>query len=652
MCGIFGIVGRRMERQQAVQAAATMRHRGPDAGGVLVWEDGALAHRRLSILDTSAAANQPFEDSNHQAALVFNGEIYNYQELRRKLLALGHTFQTTSDTEVLLASYLQWGERCVERLNGMFAFAIWDFQARALFLARDRLGKKPLYYARLPDGSVLFASELKPLLGTGLVDDGLDSEALVDYLHLNYVLSPKTPLRAVRQLPAGHCATWKAGQWTARCYWDLADSFLDKRCKASDEKIVDQLGEFLAEATRVRLFSDVPLGGFLSGGVDSSTIVAMLRRQGARDLHTFSIEFPAAEFNEGAYSQLAAQHLGTVHHPHVVDEQVADVLPDYAYRMDTPLGDDSAISTYLLSRWARRQVTVALSGDGADELFAGYVTYQADALHRRLGPFRAPVARLLGWLGPRLQERGAKLSRRFRAEQFRRGLLCSDAAAHFTWRDVSGPEGDTGSLASDVVREAGGYTPVDVFRDHHARVRGADWLDRMLYLDCRTWLCDDILVKVDRASMAASLECRAPFLDYRLAEFAARLPRHMKLKGWQKKVGLRALARRFLPAAIVDRKKAGFNSPAGDWLRGPLRPLAEDLFHNGTLDALGLCWRPHFAGRWKEFLHGARHHQYALWGLFCLALWQRHVRAGWRKCTETIEAPANLAMQPAQRKSA
>jgi asparagine synthase (glutamine-hydrolysing) len=652
VCGIFGIVGRRMERQQVAQAAATMRHRGPDASGLLLWEDGALAHRRLSILDTSAAANQPFEDSQHRAALVFNGEIYNYQDLRRQLQALGHAFQTTSDTEVLLASYMQWGEACVERLNGMFAFAIWDFQARTLFLARDRLGKKPLYYARLADGVLVFGSELKSLLASGLIDGQLDAEALLDYLHLNYILSPKTPLRAVRQLPPGHCATWKAGQWHARCYWDLADSFLDARHGDCEEKVVDQLGELLADATRLRLFSDVPLGGFLSGGVDSSTVVAMMRRQGAADLHTFSIEFPAAEFNEGTYSRLAARHLGTFHHPHLIEEQVADVLPEYAHRMDSPLGDDSAISTYLLSRWARRQVTVALSGDGADELFAGYVTYQADALHRRLGRLRGPVARVLGWLGPRLPERGAKLSRRFRAEQFRRGLACSEAEAHFAWRQVGTPSDGEVWLAQDLARETGNYSPVDVFRDHHARVRGADWLDRMLYLDCRTWLCDDILVKVDRASMAASLECRAPFLDYRIAEFAARLPRHMKLRGWQKKVGLRALARRFLPVTIVDRKKAGFNSPAADWLRGPLRPMAEGLFHNGTLDALGICWRPHLAARWTAFLQGARHHQYSLWGLFCLALWQRHVRAGWQRSEGATEAPSASAMQPVKRKSA
>jgi asparagine synthase (glutamine-hydrolysing) len=627
VCGILGIVGRHIARDRVARMAATMRHRGPDADGILAWEDGAFAHRRLSILDPSAAANQPFVDAQQRAALVFNGEIYNYRDLRRQLEAHGHAFHTTSDTEVLLASYLQWGEACVNRLNGMFAFAVWDFRERLLFLARDRFGKKPLFYAQLPDGALLFASELKPFLASGLIDPALDAEALVDYLHLNYVLCPKTPLRQVRQLPAAHIGTWQDGRWRCSSYWDLADSFLDDRWSGADAAAVERLGELLHDATRQRLYSDVPLGGFLSGGVDSSTVVALMRQAGSAALHTFSVEFPEAEFNEGTYSRLAAKHLGTTHHPRLIRESIADILPEYAERMDMPLGDDSAISTYLLSRWARQHVTVALSGDGADELFAGYVTYQADALHRRLGRLRRPVAWLLGVLGPYVPEAGAKLSRRFRAAQLRRGLGQSAAPAHCAWRQV----GDaTGALAPELAREAGDYDPAEVFRFYHQRVRAADWLDRMLYVDCQTWLRDDILVKVDRASMAASLECRAPFLDYRVAEFAARLPRRLKMHGRCRKIALKSLAGPLLPADIVHRKKAGFNSPTAAWLRGPLRPMAEDLFASGALDALGLRWRPLLEARWQAFQGGAREHQYGLWGLFCLALWQRHVWAGWR----------------------
>jgi asparagine synthase (glutamine-hydrolysing) len=626
VCGILGIVGQRTERSRVARMAATMRHRGPDAAGMLVWDDGALAHCRLSILDPSTAANQPFVDSQGRAVLVFNGEIYNYRELRRQLEAHGHAFRTTSDTEVLLAAFLQWGAQCVDRLDGMFAFAVWDDRTRALFVARDRFGKKPFFFAHLPSGGFLFASEIKPFLASGLIDATLDAEAMVDYLHLNYVLCPKTLLRQVRQLPAGHVGSWHGGHWDSRPYWDLADSFLDDRWHGDDGAAIERLGELLNDATRQRLYSDVPLGAFLSGGVDSSTVVAAMRRAGVADLHTFSVEFEQPEFNEGAFSRRAANHLGTVHHPRLVDESIADILPDYAQRMDVPLGDDSAISTYLLSRWTRRHVTVALSGDGADELFAGYITYRADAMHRRLSRLRRPVAWLLGAIGRCLPETGAKLSRRFRAVQLQRGLAQPAAEAHFAWRQV----GDGAALAPDMRRAAADYDPADTFRFYHRRVRGADWLDRMLYVDCQTWLRDDILVKVDRASMAASLECRAPFLDHRLAEFASRLPRWLKLRGREQKIALRRLARRFLPVDIVDRKKAGFNSPTALWLRGPLRPMAEDLFASGTLDALGLSWRPDLVERWNQFQRGAREHQYGIWGLFCLSLWQRHVLAGWR----------------------
>jgi asparagine synthase (glutamine-hydrolysing) len=628
VCGILGIVGQRIERDRLERMTATMRHRGPDAGGILELEEGALAHCRLSILDPTSAANQPFVDPHGRAALVFNGEIYNYRELRPQLEAHGHVFRTNSDTEVLLASYLRWGEGCVAQLNGMFAFAVWDYRHRSLFVARDRFGKKPFFFTSLRNGAFLFASELKPLLASALIDTALDAEAIVDYLHLNYVLCPKTPLRQVRQLPAAHVGTWKDGNWRCGPYWDLADSYLDDRWAGDDDAAVERLHELLCDATRRRLYSDVPLGAFLSGGVDSSTVVALMRENGTKNLHTFSVEFPEPEFNEGAFSRKAACHLGTQHHPRRIDHSIADLLPEYVQRMDMPLGDDSAISTFLLSRWTRERVTVALSGDGADELFAGYITYHADALHRRLGWLRRPAAWLLKAVGPLLPEVGAKLSRRFRAAQLARGLCRSTPHAHCAWREV----GDSDlALDPDLRSQAGDYHPAEAFRFYHERVRAAHWLDRMLYVDSQTWLRDDILVKVDRASMAASLECRSPVLDYRVAEFAARLPPRLKLDGRNKKIALRSLARRYLPAEIVNRKKAGFNSPTADWLRGSLRPIAEEIFASGALEALGIQWQLHLETRWRQFQQGDRAQQYGMWGLFCLALWQRYVWAGWRE---------------------
>lgn len=620
MCGILGLVGRSLERNRLKRMLGCMRHRGPDAVGLWTTPDVTLAHVRLTILDPSAEANQPFVDSSAQVSLVFNGEIFNYLELRRRLIALGHSFQTTGDTEVLLRSYLQWGERCVHHLNGMFAFAIWNARQRSLFLARDRFGKKPLYYALLSE-AILFSSELKPFLASGLIDTQTDAEAIVDYLHLNYILGPKSPLKQVRQLPPAHCARWQSGQWTNWRYWDLADSVLADRSTETASELTAQLESLLLDATRLRLFSDVPLGAFLSGGLDSSMVVAAIRRLRRGTVHTFSAGFADPAFNEEIPARHASQALGSTHHPLCIDTPLVNVLPEFVRRLDTPLGDDSAISTYLLSRWARRRVTVALTGDGADELFAGYETYRADALHRRLGTFRRPCCWLLRNLGGWLPE-GGKVSRRFRMAQFAEGLRHDSLTAHFSWRQVAQPRQE-GWLSGELERACRGYDPVETFRAHERRVAAAGWLDRMLYVDCQTWLADDILVKVDRASMAASLECRSPFLDYRVAEFAARLPAHLKLGRYNKEI-LRAVARPYLPKHTIARKKVGFNSPTVDWLRGPLREMANEVLTGGCLETLGLRRRP-LLDLWQRFQRGERRHQYSVWGLLCLGLWQRHV---------------------------
>jgi asparagine synthase (glutamine-hydrolysing) len=639
MCGILGVVGRAVEPGRLAALAATMAHRGPDAAGVLHWADGGMAHRRLSILDVSAAANQPLTDPDDRAALLFNGEIYNYRELRAELEAAGAVFRTSSDTEVILHGYLHWGDDVVPRLNGMFAFAVWDTVRHRLLLARDRLGKKPLYLAHLPGGGLLYASELKPLLASGMVDPALDPEAVLDYLQLNYVLHPKTMLRQVRQLPPGYVGRWQDGSFRQERYWDLAACFRAPRLQAArDEELIDELADLMADATRRRLFSDVPLGGFLSGGVDSSTVTALMRQAGADDLHTFSVEFASPEYDEGAYSRLAALLLGTRHHPHRVDEAVGDCLPTFAALLDSPLGDDSAVSAYFLCRWARRHVTVALSGDGADELFAGYTTYVADLLHRRLGPLRRPAAFGAGAVAPLLPESGAKLSRRFQAQRFAQGLRRDACDAHFGWRQVL-TDDLLPLVAPDLLPAAGGYSPRDVFRGHYDDAAGADWLDRLLYVDCKTWLVDDILVKVDRVSMAASLECRSPFLDYRVVEWAARLPRRLKLHGLQKKVAVKRLARRWLPAEIVDRKKAGFNSPTVEWLTGPLRETAREAL-SGGLERLGVRWRGGVERLWDAFQAGAGHHRYALWGLLVLALWERQVLAARGAVTAADTGPA------------
>ncbi|HXY34702.1 MAG TPA: asparagine synthase (glutamine-hydrolyzing) [Planctomycetaceae bacterium] len=644
MCGIFGIVGRTAEEALVRSWIDVMRHRGPDAAGVYCAENIVLAHRRLSIVDTRASADQPFWDPSGQTAVVFNGEIYNCRELRRHLESAGHIFRTSGDTEVLLYGYIEWGAAVVERLNGMFAFALYDATEQSLFLGRDRLGKKPLFLAHLADGALAFASELKPLLACGLVDTRVDPHAIVDYLRLNYVLSPRTMLQAVTQLSPGCCGLYRHHAWRTRRYWDLADHILAPKIEPQSARAAT--GEFdalLADATRIRLYSDVPLGAFLSGGVDSSTVVGMMRRFRGGELFTYSVEFAAAAYDESHYSRLASRHFQTRHHPEQIGEPVADELPEFARLMDVPLGDDSSIAMFQLARHARRSVTVCLTGDGADELFAGYATYQADRLKRWINRLRLPIGGVLDALIALSFERGAKLGRKFRWQQFRRGLALSPADAHYLWREINSTGKLSGNLAQSLDGAVRDYRPLDVFREHFNRVRDADWLDRFLYVDCCTWLVDDILTKVDRTSMAASLECRSPFLDHRVVEFAARLPQPFKLSLFQGKQAVRALARRLMPRAIVDRRKSGFNSPTDVWMRGTLRAMVQDVLSSGRLESLGLPWKGGIEPLWRQFLRGERRHQYSLWGLFMLGLWEREVLSAFplRSQFQTTKA-ANL----------
>ncbi|MGE3315629.1 MAG: asparagine synthase (glutamine-hydrolyzing) [Planctomycetaceae bacterium] len=626
MCGILGIAGRTVDEPSLAAWADTMRHRGPDAAGTYTWHDGGFAHRRLQILDTSSAANQPLEDPSGRAVVIFNGEIYNHRDLRAELGRRGHRFRTQSDTEVLLAGYFEWGTRVVEQLHGMFAFAIHDTRDDSVFIARDRLGKKPLFLAELPRGGLIFASELKPILASGLVDTAIDHEAILDFVHLNYILSPKTPLSSVRQLPAAHCGVWKRNRFSSGPYWNLADQFLaGPVTNRHDDDLIDELEALLADATRIRLNSDVPLGAFLSGGLDSTTVVGLMRRFRKNRLHTFSIEFEAEGYDESPHSRAAADFLRTEHHPQLIADDVCGVLPEFARRMDVPLGDDSSLSMYLLAKMSRNDVTVALTGDGADELFAGYDTYHADWLRRYLHPFRGPARVGLDLLSRMVPESGAKRSRRFRIEQFRRGLSGTEADAHYRWREVSEHGAITKYGGLGLQHASLTYSPRHAFRRYFHELKDASWLDRALYVDMKTWLVDDILVKIDRTSMAASVECRSPFLDHRVVEFAARLPTHLKMRGLSRKYAVRQVARRFLPAEMVDRRKSGFNSPTEFWMRGILRDIVEETLGGGALERFGFDWRGGLETSWRRFLAGERRHQYALWGLFMLGLWETHV---------------------------
>lgn len=637
MCGIAGVFersGGRVDLSALVAMTRTLVHRGPDAEGYFVngpveahpgasTTDGAgepevvpealpagsssvgLGHRRLSIIDL-AGGRQPLSDREGRYWVSFNGEIYGFRELRAELEARGHTFRTSSDTEVIVQAYDEWGLDFLPKLRGMFAFALWDEPRRRLVLARDRVGKKPLYYA-LSDGRLCFASELKALLARDDLDRTVDPAALSDYLSLGYVPAPRSIFRAVAKLPAGHFAVCTADSFEVRSYWDLelhADDQLTE--DAAEERFL----ELLDEATRLRMISDVPLGAFLSGGVDSSAVVSAMSRLSDRPVVTNSISFSESDYDEAAHARRVAELLGTEHHEFTVTPEAVPVVETLAWHYDEPFADSSAVPTYYVSQMARRTVTVALSGDGGDEAFAGYRRYRTDAKQRAFRRYLpSAVAGLLSPVAPK--------GRAFLAQLARDPVeaYCHELSA---WR---GDE-KAAVLSPTLRRELTGHRTSDVFRRHHDAAPADDALGRLLYLDVKTYLCDDILVKVDRASMAVSLEVRAPLLDHELLEFAGTVPSAWKLRGDEgKAVMKRALTRR-LPQDLLYRSKMGFGVPVTDWLRGELREYARDLVLDGPATAAWLD-RGFLVGVWEAHQRGERDASFALWTVLVLNLWHR-----------------------------
>lgn len=588
--------------------AATLVHRGPDDDGIWTSTDGrvVLAHRRLSILDLSPAGRNPMEWDGGRYRITYNGEVYNYRELRRELESQGLRFRTHTDTEVVVAAYATWGDECVRHFNGMFAIAIWDEPRRRLFLARDRMGKKPLYYALYGD-RLTFASEQKALLADPEFPRDLDRAALALYLRYGYVPAPHSVFRASRKLPPGHVAVYDAGRLDVRPYWDpVALAGAPRRTLASADEALEELEALLKDAVRSRMVADVPVGAFLSGGIDSSLVSALMCEAGPGRVKTYSIAFENPGYDESAHASAMARHLGTDHHQETCSTQrmleIVERLPDF---LDEPFADSSAIPTYLVSRFAREEVTVILTGDGGDEVFFGYPRYLA--LARRGAPNNVPL-----WLR-RAAAGAASLvpQRKFRrAAQILRSAEPDEYARFVVWWPRQAVEEITGR-------------PVE---DAPAYARAAEALqaiDRRLRppaLDVVTYLPEDILFKVDRMSMAVSLESRCPLLDSRVVEFGLHLPPAMLFRGGTGKVMLRALLGKRAPAALFERPKMGFGVPLDDWFRGPLREPMEAAMAGRQLERLGLD--PAAPRRqWKEFLSGRAPRTDVLWNVFSLARW-------------------------------
>ncbi len=634
MCGIAGRFNfspsQPIDRDCLRAMTAALAHRGPDADGSHVGEGIGLGHRRLSIIDL-ATGDQPLSNEDGTIWTVFNGEIYNFADVRRELESYGHVFRTNTDTEVIVHGYEQWGAGAVTRFRGMFAIAVWDAPRRRLLLVRDRLGVKPLYYSLLPSGLV-FGSEIKALLQDPDVPRDFSAEALDAYLALQYVPCPQTIYEAVFKLPPGHYLIAEPGRVSIRRYWDLP--FTGTGDASREDEYLDRLEALLFEAVRLRMISDVPLGAFLSGGIDSSLVVAAMTRTSNSRVVTTSVGFAEQAFNELSHARTVADHLKTESHEKVVEPDIADLLPKLAWHLDEPFADSSAVPTYYVSKAAREHVTVALSGDGGDELWAGYARHrveQSELIARRwLGQSGAHLA---GWVGTQLPltVKGARSLRHLAldpADAYARkhayGLFEDDVRASLYSRDFA-----------LTVRDADPYIS---FRRAHDACASADPLDRALYVDVNTYLVDDILTKVDKMSMAVSLEARDPLLDHELLEFSATVPTALKLKKGRSKYLLRRLLERYVPASIVNRPKQGFAVPVGEWLRGPLSRMAADLLQDGRLRDRGIFEPSAVRRLWVEHRSSARDHGHRLWSLMMLELWFREFVDGASRPQRTREA--------------
>jgi asparagine synthase (glutamine-hydrolysing) len=597
-----------------------MAHRGPNADGVHVGRGVGLGHRRLSIIDL-ATGDQPIFNEDGSVAVVFNGEIYNFQELRARLEARGHRFATRSDTEVIVHAYEEAGAECVRELRGMFALALWDEQRRRLLLARDRAGKKPLYFTR--DGErIAFASELKALLQDPALKRAVNAEAVDQYLSLGAVQSPSTIFQGISQLPPAHYLVWENGSGRVAEYWDVPRG---AQIACPEGEALRAFDEVFSEAVRIRLISDVPLGAFLSGGVDSTAVVEAMSRLSGAPVVTTSVGFAERRFSELPHARAVALALGTDHHEVMVKPKAAEVLPRLVWHLDEPLADSSALPTYYVARAAREQVTVALSGDGGDEVFAGYQRrYGLNRWESRLRRAVPGWARrgLLGPLG-RIYPKADWLPRALRARYFLQNLGTTFERAYFADLSLFRAEDRRQLLTRDFRATLTGADPFAAFARHFERVRGLDPLSQLLYVDLKTWLANDILVKVDRMSMACSLEVRAPLLDHKVIEFAATVPPDLKYRGRVSKYLLKRHLEGRVPRSALHRPKQGFEIPVAAWLRGELRPLGEDVLLSARAAGRGYLDPRRVRALWDRHQSGIGDHSAQLWALLVLELWHR-----------------------------
>ena len=628
MCGIAGIVAAQAGALDApLMASGTIRemtaaiaHRGPDADGFFEGPGIALGHRRLKVIDLEDGA-QPMSNQDGSVWVTYNGEIYNHETLREQLEARGHVFRSHCDTEVLVHGYAEWGaSELLDRIDGMFAFAIWDAHQRRVVLARDRMGQKPLFYSLLRDGTLIFASELKGVLAHPQVEPTVDKAGLAAYLTFEYIPGRLSMLESVRKLLPGTWLSFESGKQTEHRYWDIP--FVDT---PRPDDAVERFSELFDRAVARRLMADVPLGVFLSGGIDSSSVAAsVVRQRSAANVKTFSIGFHEKSYDESSMARMVAKHLGTEHHERIFTaEAMRDVLPQVAAVLDEPFGDASLLPTYLLSAFAREQVTVALGGDGGDELLLGYPTFFADAFAGVFSRLPGIARQAFRGLGRALPVSTKNFSLDFKVNSFLRAADAPLAWRHPLWLGSVIPGSEDDPLHPDLRASHPANRVLDFVGGLYEATNSNSHLQRLSYQYCRSYLADDILHKVDRASMAVSLEARSPFLDRELVEYIASLPPSVKLEPPSNgKAILKRAMRERLPSTVIDRPKKGFGIPVAAWLKGPLDPLVDDLLSESRLSDAGYLDAARVRRLVDEHRSNERNHRKVLWTLLSFELWR------------------------------
>lgn len=620
MCGIAGFTQFHQSiggAEQLQQMAQKIIHRGPDAGNEFANEHVGLCHRRLSIIDLSDAGTQPLFYDDGNLVIVFNGEIYNFLPLREEMEAKGYVFSTGTDTEVLLALYQEYQHKMLAKINGMFAFAIWDHAKESLFIARDRLGKKPLYYS-IVNNDIIFGSELKSLLVLPQIKREIRLDAAFDFFAYQYVPDPKTIFKNIYKLEPGHYLTIDKNEVKTEQYWNVSFKSVSQK---SEAELKQELQNHLESCTANRMISDVSLGAFLSGGVDSSGVVAMMAKQSDKAVTTCSIGFDEKKFNETEFAKMVADQYQTDHHELYVHENVADNLKHIVSFFDEPFADPSLVPTYFVSKLAKEKVTVAVAGDGGDEVFAGYSKYNVDDIENKLrNKFPA-------WLRKNIFPTLASFAGKVNINAFKRAqsLLTSlsvDPAYGFYITNSMITDRDWNSLVrQDVEQTLQGYHPSQNTLDKYHQADGEDHLSKILYTDLKTFLPGGILVKVDRMSMANSLEVRAPILDYQLVEFAAQLPSELKYKDGEKKYLLKEAFKEHLPDDILYRKKMGFSVPLASWLRNELKALVTEHLQERQAGLKDLFQVSQINKYWSEHESGTKDHSNIIWSMLMYQMW-------------------------------